>query len=178
MNSLRIAIAASLAAALAQAGDMKVFPTPGVDYAKYKTFTVSPPRVATRQGIIEDDDTVIPAIKAAVTRAMTEKGFTEVASGADIMVQCGGIGSGTVTVDALIMTWGVDYYYGGAYPTSMTPIQRYNREGTVVVGLVDARTKKGLWVALDTEGLGGRGGIEKTINTAVSKMFKKFPPKK
>lgn len=178
MNTLKAAIIGGCAAGLLAAGELKVFPSPGVDYSKYKTFTVSPPRLATRQGIIEEDETIIPAIRAAVVREMTAKGFTEVPSGADLMVQCGGIGSGTVTLDALIMTWGVDFYYGGYYPTSMIPIQRYNREGTVVVGLVDAKTKKGLWVAFDTEGLGGRGGIEKTVNTAVSKMFRKFPPKK
>ena len=31
-----------------------------------------------------------------------------------MMVQCGGLSGGTVTIDALMMTWGVDFYYGYA----------------------------------------------------------------
>jgi hypothetical protein len=170
--------ALALAASLLPAGEMKVFPAPNVDYSRYKTFTVSPPRLATRQGVIENDDTIIPALRAAAARHMSAKGFTEVPSGGDITVQVGGIGSGTLTVDALLMTWGVDFYYGYYGPTSYTPIQRFNKEGTVVIGLVDTKTKKGLWAGFATEGLGGRGGIEKTVNDATTRIFKKFPPKK
>jgi hypothetical protein len=160
------------------AGDMKIYPTPNVDYSNYKTFTVSPPRVATRQGIIENDDVVIPAIRASVVRELTAKGFKEVPSGGDMIVQSGGLSGGTVSIDALMMTWGVDFYYGVGYQ-SFTPIQRYNKEGTLVVGLVDAKTKKGLWVAFDTEGIGGHGrSPEQVVAKAAEKMFKKFPPKK
>jgi len=166
------------AATLFTSGELKVFPTPNVDFSQYKTFTISPPRVATRQGIIENDDVVIPAIRAAVSRELTAKGFKEVPSGGDMMVQCGGLSGGTVTIDALMMTWGVDFYYGVGYET-FTPIQRYNKEGTLVVGLVDAKTKKGLWVAFDTEGIGGRGrSPEQVVDKAAEKIFKKFSPKK
>jgi hypothetical protein len=168
-----------VSAALLPSGDMKVFPTPNVDYSKYRTFTISPPRLSTRQGIIDNDDVVIPAIRAALARELRAKGLAEVSSGGDIMVQSAGLSGGTVTVDALIMTWGVDFYYGYAGPTSYTPIQRYNKEGTLAVGLVDARTKKGLWVAFDTEGIGGRGrSPEEVVDKAAARIFKKFPPKK
>ena len=53
-----------------------------------------------------------------------------------------------------------------------------NREGTLIVGLINAKTEEGVWVGFSTEGLGGPKDAAKTINKASSRLMKRLPKSK
>jgi hypothetical protein len=56
-------------------------------------------------------------------------------------------------------------------------IGRYNKEGTLVVNLIDSKTSKSVWAALVTKSYGGQNEIPGKIEKAIAEMFKKYPIK-
>lgn len=56
-------------------------------------------------------------------------------------------------------------------------IGRYNKEGTIVVNLIDAMTKTSAWIALATSSYSDVNNLSGPINKAVSDIFKKYPIK-
>jgi len=65
------------------------------------------------------------------------------------------------------------------YGTPMATMGRYNHEGTLVVNLIDTRSKKSAWVGLVTETIDrGEGTGQKKLPVAAAKMFKKYPSPK
>jgi hypothetical protein len=56
---------------------------------------------------------------------------------------------------------------------------RYNREGTLVVNLIDTRTKKSAWVGMVQESIDNKPGAgRKKLPSAAAKLFKKYPSTK
>lgn len=159
----------------ADAGEVKTYPKPDVDFAQFKTYEWVAPRVLTRQGILEDDPDFAPLIRKAINTQLASKGMREVKSGGDLRVQAGGIAQASSQIDALIFS-GFDFYWGYGY-TTVTPISRVNKEGLLAVSLIDLKSKKPVWSGFAVEGLASRGNVEATIDKAASRLFKKFPPK-
>jgi len=160
-------------------GDVKVYPTKGIDFSQYKTYQWMAPRIFTKAGIQDDDPIVAPMIRAAVNRELSTKGLREVASGGDLTVVSAGAGSADVQLDGFLVNYGWDMYWGyGA--VGSTPLQRVNQKGTLAVVLTDSRTKKGVWAGLATEAVDKPEPeiVRKAVDKAAEKMFKKFPPKK
>lgn len=160
-------------------GKVKTQVNKNVDLAHYKTYQWYPPRVLTKRGIVENDPTVAPLIRAAVNRELAKRNLTEVETGADLLVSTGALSESIPNIDALI-------YPGGALPAGslIDPVQspiasvgRYNKQGTVVVNLIDAATKTSAWVALSTSSYTDVNNLSGPINKAVSDMFKKYPIK-
>jgi hypothetical protein len=162
---------------LMSGGELKTWPDPKADFSGYKTYSWLAPRIFTKAGIVEDDPEFTPMVKKAVNKQLAAKGMTEVETGGDLQVISAGVSSGTQQLEAYLVTWGFDAYWGYSYGM-VSPVQRYNKEGTLVVGLVDTKTKKGVWVGMATESLGKQSMVEGAVNHAAERMFKKYPPKK
>lgn len=160
-------------------GDVKIYPTKGIDFSRYKTYQWIPPRLFSKAGIQDDDPIVAPLIRAAVNRELSAKGFSEVASGGDLTVVSAGAGSADVQLDGFLVNYGWDMYWGGYGVVGTTPIQRVNQKGTLAVILTDSQTKKGVWAGLATEAVDKpeAESVRKAVDKAAAKMFKKFPPK-
>ncbi len=72
--------------------------------------------------------------------------------------------------------------YAFEFGTVVATMGRYNREGTLVINLIDRRTKKSAWAGLATSNL--KTGylspeeIRLKFDQAATQIFKKYPVKK
>lgn len=174
MKSL-IAIALLLFAALTvSAQKVKVSSDPACDFSKYKTY-------AWDQGTLANP-LVRQYIIAAVDREMAAKGWRKVENEPDLTIT-----SLTAINSDLTVT---NPSWAPALNSIATGIPSSSQawavtQGTLMIDISDARTKNGVWrgVASHTLENGPTGNnardaktVEKPINKAVQKMFKKFPP--
>ena len=153
---------------------VRVTSDPAADLTNYKTYGWAPHKGSANPLIHQ-------TIVNAVDRALAAKGLRK----SDVDPEM------TVTILAAIEfdmhtnypSWSPAFNSintGIVVGTQAWPITK----GTLMVGLLDAKTKKDLWrgTATDTLDQGPTGnmakdakGVEKVINKAVEKMFKKYP---
>jgi len=155
------------------AGDCKTFPAKGANFAQYKTYSWAPPKFLGKTGVVENDPVIAPLIIQAVDNELAKKGLTPVQSGADLQVVSIGLIDASPQVEAVYMAGGLDM----AFADPIATMGRYNRQGTLVVNLVDTKTKKSAWVGMATESLAGQGQEKnkKKVAKAAERMFKKYP---
>lgn len=123
-------------------------------------------------------------ILAAVKAEMTKKGFTENTSSPDLWVN-----AVAIVKDKIALSSTTDYYgYGGVYrpyawggTLGVTANTTYNadtyKDGSLIIDIVDASTKKVVWVGT------GSSEIDKPLKNpdeeipaAVTKIMASFPP--
>ena len=156
-----------------QAGKVRTQLAPGTDMAQYKTYQWLPTRVLTNTGLVENHPDFTPLVKEAVNRELTQRGLTEVAEGADLQIAAGAATHASPQVEAVFMP-GPDMYFG----TPVATMGRYNRKGSLVLNLIDTRTKKSAWSGIAEEDLNDtKGAGLKKIGKATENLFKKYPVK-
>src|SRR5262249_9736182 len=155
------------------AGKVQSWAGKDADFSQYHTYSWLPVRVLTKSGVVENDDAAAPLIRQAVNRQLSQRGLKEVAQGGDLEVSAAALTASIPQVEAVIMPWGaasLDYY------EPIATIGRYNKEGTLVVNLIIAGTKKSAWLGMAKESIDNKpGGGLKKIDKAATAMFKKYP---
>jgi hypothetical protein len=153
---------------------VKVSSDPACDFSKFKTYTWDKGTLA--------NPLIKQYIVAAVDREMATKGLQKVENDPDLMIT-----TLTATESDLTVT---NPSWAPALNSIATGIPASSQawavtKGTLVIDISDARTKNGVWrgTASHTLENGPSGNnardakaVEKPINKAVQKMFKKFPP--
>ena len=171
---MKTLILIALLAVTVNAQKVKVSSDPAVDFSKFKTY-------AWDQGTLAN-----PLIKqfivTAVDRELMAKGLQKVDSHSDLILT-----TLTATNSDLTMTnpsWAPQLNSIATGIPSSSQAWAVTK-GTLVIDMSDARTKNGVWrgIASHTLENGPTGNpvqdakeVEKPINKAVQKMFKKFPP--
>ena len=156
------------------AGDTKWALGPGADFSRYKTYQWLPTRALTKSGVVEDEPDTTPIIKEAVNRQLAAKGLMEVPMGGDLLVSTMVLTESSAQLEALYFP--IIPYDDGS---NAIAVGRYNKQGTLAVNLIDARTKKSAWVGLCTKSIDNKPGSgAKKIPGAVESIFKKYPVKK
>jgi hypothetical protein len=154
------------------AGKARTHLVPGVDISQYKTYQWLPTRVLRNTGLVENDHVLTPLIKEAVNRELAQLGLTEVSEGADLQIAAG------ITTHALAQVEAV-FFAGPSDLDFATPIAtmgRYNHKGSLIVNLIDTRTKKSVWAGVAEEDIHKTPGAgQKKIAKAARNLFKKFP---
>jgi hypothetical protein len=168
------AVAGLLLAAPSFGGKVRVESPPGVDLSQYKTYSWLPVKALTHQGIVENEPNVTPIVKESINLELSQKGLKEVPSGGDLQVAVVMLNRSIPQLEAVVFA-GPDLMFD----TPIATMGRYNKEGTMVVNLIDPKTKKSAWTGMATESVDNKaGGGLKKIPGAAEKMFKKFPPLK
>ena len=179
------------AAALVFAGcDSGNGPTVKIDYdksanfAQYHTFAFQKGRIVTRLGTTDPNNTLVAdRIQAAVVDQFQQKGLSETTQNPDLVAT---YVAGAKTKQEIENLGPQPYfspyfggpfgferggYYGAGYNQFYTNIYT---EGTLILDLMDTRTKKLVWRAYVT------GPVDKpdqkAINGAVAAALKQFPP--
>src|SRR4051794_13190930 len=157
------------------AGKVRVEIGTGADFASYKTYQCLPPKVLMSRGVVENEPVIGPAMKDAINRQLSDKGLHEVAEGGDLQVSALALREAIPQLEAVVFA-GPEMMYAEPIAT----MGRYNHEGTLVVNLIDTRTKKSAWLGMAKETIDrGDGTGLKKLPAAAAKMFKKYPsPKK
>ena len=151
------------------------FPAKGANMSLYKTYRLLPTRVLTKTGVVENDDKYCPIVNSAVRKEMALKGFTEVNANEDLQVAAGALRSASAQLEAILFSWGI-YADFGTDPV-MT-LGRYNFEGTLVVNMIDPKTKKTVWAAVANQPLRSASQLQSDVDKAARALFKKYPGKK
>ena len=166
---------AGLVALNAHGQKIKVTYDPNLDFAKFKTFAwgghdaVSRPMLAL-------------AIAGAIEAELTQRGLQKTDSHPDLYVQMYGSSDSDVAVSysdlysgyAGIPPFDQNFLMWGAVPGSTTTVVVH--KGQLVVDLIDATHRKIAWRGIAKEKLSdNRGKLLDQVNTAVEKMFKKYP---
>ncbi len=179
--SLRIvaALLTLIVSVNAHAQKIKVEFDKSVDFAAFKTYAWDPTPQATGKPVL------VEAIKAAINDELAKRGLKQVAENPDLYIAMYG------AVDSDFAVTYSDFYYGpygipafdqsflmwGAVPgTTNTAVVH---KGQLVVDLIDAGRKKLAWRGIATQKLSDQQmELVEQVNTAVEKLFAKYPPKK
>jgi Domain of unknown function (DUF4136) len=174
MKTLIVILLLVLAPVAVRAQKVKVTSVPGIDFSRYKTY-------AWDEGMLANP-IVKQHIVAAVDKAMQTKGLTKVETAPDLLVSALASTESDLTVTNPSWAPALNSIATGIPASSQAwPVTK----GTLVVSISDAKTKNGIWNGIATETLdnGPTGDnvrdaktVQKPINKAVEKMFKKFPP--
>src|SRR6185436_15756236 len=175
MKRLIALVITLVAVATVPAQKVKVGADPNADLAKYKTYQWDKP-------LPPGNPIIQQAIINSINQAMTAKGLTEVADGADVTV----VYFAAVNVDVQIGYPSWSNAMGSGDPSGIAvgaqswPVHK----GTLVVDLIDGKTKNSVWRAsamqLLKDGPTGNAAkdakrVEEPIKKSIDKMFKQFP---
>ncbi len=143
------------------------------DFSKFKTYTWDKALITLPVG---------PIIMQSVDNVMTAKGFKKVETDADLLITALAATESDLMTTTPSVVPGLNPITNGIPTTSQKlPVTR----GTLVIEILDNKAKGSVWrgtasKTLDNGPTGNRGrdakNVEKPINKAVEKMFKKFPP--
>ena len=160
-----ILLAALPALALAQKVNIEF--DQAADFSRFKTFYMNPGQLNARNPNL-NSDLVRKNIQTEIRKRLTEKGLTEVTSGArDLNV---GFTLGAARrreVDVYPVGW-----WGAR--RIVTPYM----QGTLVINLRDAQQRSLVWRAVAVEDKGEAAQVEKKLPDMVKKSFEQYPPKK
>ena len=158
------------------AGKVQTWTSKSADFSRYKTYQWLPPKLLTKTGVVDNDSDIAPLIMAAVSRELRQKGLTEVAEGGDLQVSTLALAESIPQLEAVIFPGNTPLDFA----TPIATMGRYNREGTLIVNLIDAKTNRSAWFGSAKETIDNKPGAgKKKIAPAAAKLFKKYPnPKK
>ena len=159
----------------ASAQKIKVEFDKSLDFSKFKTYTWAP-RGAVSRPLLAD------AIAGAIEEELAARGLQQVTAHPDLYVEMYGSMDSDMAVsysdlysgyggvppfDQSFMLW-------GAVPGSTTTVVVH--KGQLVVDIIDASQKKLAWRGIARDNLSdNRNKLLTQVNTAVEKMFKKYP---
>lgn len=163
-----------LSALTVNAQKVKVSSDPACDFSKFKTYTWDKGTLA--------NPLIKQYIVAAVDKEMATKGLKKVENDPDLIITTFTASESDLTVTNPSWAPQLNSIATGIPASSQGWAVT---KGTLVIDIADARTKNGVWrgTASHTLENGPSGNnlrdakiVEKPINKAVQKMFKKFPP--
>jgi hypothetical protein len=174
MKSLTLLLLIVFSTAVVNAQKVQVGADPGVDVSKFKTYAWEGTNVAANPFVGQ-------AIITAVDREMAKKGLTKVEANPELAVVAVAATETDLSMNYPSWTPGLNSIATGVVVgTTAWPVTK----GTLVIDLVEPKTKNSVWrgTARDTLKQGPTGNaikdaksVQKTIDKAVEKMFKKFP---
>jgi uncharacterized protein DUF4136 len=157
--------------------------SPATSFSHFRTFAlVSPPDTAAAQQLLDQ------RVSNAVQAQLTGKGLTQTdRQNADLFVGYGMVDKTHKEVYSYGNGWGWGggwgwryYRWGVAWPMTVQRRVETYTDGTVVVNLIDAKTKQVVWEGevADVVSLpvGNPVSATKQIDGAVAKLFAKYPP--
>jgi hypothetical protein len=136
------------------------------DFSQYHTYSWG--EVRTKDSLWAD------RVRQGVDQQLKAKGWTLVSSDADIVILA--LADSHNQQEEETMYTGGGWRFGGGIATTSTYT---TKQGVLVISMFDAKSKKVAWRSTATGGLSDNPdkNIGK-LNSAVGKMFKKFPPGK
>jgi hypothetical protein len=143
--------------------------TKGTDFSRYKTFAwIKEPDAKnplTNQRIID-----------GVNEALTSKGLKLVTADADLAIAAHAATEKQRTLSTFYDGFGGGWRWRGGFGSSTTMVSTFT-VGTLVIDIFDARSKEALWRGTSTKTLSDSPQKRAdSLDKAVSKMFKNFPP--
>lgn len=164
-----------VAAAAVQAQKVKATADPNVNFSNYKTYSWDKPLPPGNRMI---QQTIVESIE----QAMAAKGLTKVEENGDLSVGYFAASNTDIQIGYPVFS---DKLGTSASPNTTTSLSSYSvTKGSIVVNIVDGKTKNTVWRAsamhVLKDGPSGNPAkdaerVDKPIRRSVEKMFNKFP---
>ncbi len=162
-------------AAAVQAQKVKATTDPNVNFASYKTYAWAKP-------LPPGNPMIQQTIVESIEQALSTKGLTRVEDGGDLTITYFAASNTDIQIGYPVFS---DKMGTSAAPNTVTSLSSYSvTKGSIVVNIVDGKTKNTVWQASATHVLkdGPSGNpvkdaerVDKPIRRSVEKMFNKFP---
>jgi hypothetical protein len=152
----------------------------GADFTAFKTY-------AMKEGTPVGQPLIDERVVAAIDAQMAAKGFTKNESSPDVFVVYHVAFDKQKDISTFSSGYGGGYGpygwgWGGGFNSTSTSTQvRDILVGTLVIDMADAKNKKVVWRGMGTKEIDTNAKPDKrdkSINKAVEKIFKNYPPKK
>jgi hypothetical protein len=140
------------------------------DFSQYKTYSWEQIKPA--------NSLWTSRIKHAVDNQLAAKGWTPAEQGADVAIMAIETTQTQRSLDTFYDGFGGGWGWRGfgGFGDATTTEHDY-KEGTLVVDMYDAKSKKLIWRGSTEDSLSGKpANNEKNLDKGVAKMFKAFPP--
>jgi hypothetical protein len=176
MRFLRLVLSLALTTAVASSALAQTVRTDydkSVDFAQYKTFMwIQPPKT--------NDPLMAQRMVDDVDAALAAKSLQLVTDNADLAIAAHAATQERHTLntfyDGFGGGWGWRRFGGGGIGSATTTDDTFE-VGTFVVDIFDCKTKQAIWRGTSTKTLSDDPQKNaKSLNEAVTKMFKEFPP--
>ena len=175
MRKLIVLFILIASAAAAHAQKVKATADPNVNFANYKTYSWDKP-------LPPGNPMIQQTIVESIEQAMSAKGLTKVEENGDLSVGYYAAASTDVQIGYPVFS---DKMGTTAAPNTVTSLSSYPvTKGSIVVNIVDGKTKSTVWrasaVHVLKDGPSGNPAkdaerVDKPIRRSVEKMFNKFP---
>lgn len=147
----------------------------GVSFVDYVTYDWGPPdNLPVGDPRLDNNPLFNDYLQGAIEKKLAAKGFDRAKAGqpADLLVHY------HASVNQKLDVYGVDTRYGYCYANCEPQVVDYEL-GTLVVDIVDARTKKVVWRGWAQEAMNGiidnQERLEKQVDEGVTKMMLRLP---
>ena len=143
-------------------------------FTSFRTFNIS-----TVEGAFNEFNQ--QRIRKSIRQVMTKKGYAEQAVQADLTITATGVAADrrTVTARTDFQNGGLHRYGYWATPALTTVSSTHYKEGTLVIDVIESRSRKLVWQAVGTSELYKQPkNPDKTINKAITRMLEAFPANK
>lgn len=142
-----------------------------VRFANFKTYSWG--KVQTANSLWDE------RVKSAIDGQLAAKGWTQVPSGGDVVVNAFGKTHPEHTINTFYDGFGGGWRWRGVggFGESTTTVDTY-KVGTIVIDMFDPNTKNLIWRSVATDTLSNNPEKDtKKLDGDVHKMFQHFPPK-
>jgi hypothetical protein len=170
-RSIAIAAAASLLLLACSHAKVQTEFDPKAEYPRYKTWAWIAQQPGPEQAQAIRNPAVLGLVRAAVERELAARGLAAASGGEpDLLVAVHGFARDRIEV--------TNYGYASwhAPPMYASDVQVY-REGTLILDLVDARTKQLVWRGTATDSVTSTSQVREVVDSAVREMLANYPPK-
>ena len=173
-----LAIAAAAAVLACSHATVQTEFDPKAEYARYRTWAFISEPPGPEQAPAVQNPAVLALIRSAVGRELAAKGLAFASdAGPDLLVAVHGFARDRIQVN----TYGYGYAYGpygvhGAPGVAGTDVRQY-RDGTLILDLVDARTKQLVWRGTASDTVSSTSQVKGVVEAAVHDMLAHYPPK-
>jgi hypothetical protein len=183
MPSLRFSTLA-LAVLLSGCATMKVQSefNPKAPFESYRTYTWLKAAPGTEQAPAVRDPDLRARVIMEIDRELAKKGLTPAPEGAepDLLVWVHGFHTQRIDVANYGYAYGGAYMYGpyGGAAVAMPVVDvRQYADGTLLIDLVDAKTKELSWRGTATDTAQSADQLRANIGVAIKKLMEIYPPK-
>ncbi|TQV70195.1 DUF4136 domain-containing protein [Exilibacterium tricleocarpae] len=152
------------------------------DFGPYKRFTWVAPEVREIDDPILDSELLTDRVRAAVTAVLTERGFAEVAAGAepgaDFFITYHTASKEKLRSSPFSVGIGYGHYYGrwGHSVLFDGPDIRSYEEGVLILDVINCSQNKLVWRGWDTSLVNQRNYSVTAVREAVEQILAEFPP--
>jgi len=140
----------------------------GIDFSKYKTFSIREGQIHSKHPSL-NNDLIKKRIESEIHKRLTAKGLTKVSERPDLNVRYS-LGSASKRE--------VESYPAGWRGRGVRRVAVRYTEGTLVIDLRDPTTRSLVWRAVAIEDKRDPSQLPNRLDEMVKKSFDKYPPKK